>query len=44
MKAASFGAWLPIGWVTKMSAYVMPSVTIKKTAARVEPIIKMSCA
>ena len=44
IKAASLGACAPIGCVTKISAYVMPTVTIKNTAASVAPIIKMSCA
>ena len=44
IKAASLGACAPIGWVTKINAYVMPTVTIKNTAASVAPIIKISCA
>jgi hypothetical protein len=44
MKAASFGACAEIGCVTKISAYVMPIVTIRKTIASVDPMIKISCA
>lgn len=44
MKAASLGACAPIGCVTKISAYVMPRVTIKKTNAKVAPIMRMRCA